>query len=168
MKFIVLILLLWQIALHPQSGANHNSVYDFDLKISHLLRDQFYTLNAVYPVYGNFIIEAEYGYLYYHRAGLSIGYRFHPADFTTYLTGGAVIQRENFTKNTHYTETSLKFGGGIETRLTDNFYFSFETAITNYINIDYSMRKIKFRENYEAGEFLEYTVAAALGYRFHF
>lgn len=168
MKFMISILLIMQLILQAQNNDVKHSVFDFDLKANHFIREQFYSLSAVYPVYHNFIIEAEYGYLYYHRAGFNIGYRFDFGNYTPYLVTGMFIQRENFSHNTHYTESSLKFGGGMEMELSHNFFFNFETTLLNYLSVNYSMRKIKFRENYDFGDSFDYSVSAAIGYRFHF
>jgi len=168
MKYAISILLFFQSLLLSQVDDVKNSLYDFDLKLNHQIREQFYSLSIAYPVYYKFVIEAEYGYLYYHRAGINIGYRFDFGNYSPYLTSGVIVQRENFTKTTHYTESCLKFGGGLNVDLSHNFFFNFETVLLNYLSINYSMRKIKYRENYDLGESFDYSVTAGIGYRFHF
>lgn len=144
------------------------SSYDFDLKINHLVREQFYSLSAVYEFYKNIFIEAEYGYIYYHRVGVYMGYRYNLNNFTPFMSIGGFYQRENFTRNTYYDEYCLKLGGGLEMELLNRFYFNFETAALNYLSINYSMRKIKYRESYDFGESFDYMVSVGIGYRFCF
>jgi len=167
-KYLIFLLLALSVGVFPQKKVSEKSPYDFDLKVNHLVREQFYSLSAIYQIWGNFTLEPEYGYVYYHRFSLSIGYRFNQINYTPFIIAGAIYQRENFTKNTHYDESYLKLGVGLETELSHNFFFNFETSLLNYLSINYSMRKIKYRENYDFGESFDYTVSVGIGYRFHF
>ena len=168
MKYFIVLLLAMQVSVMAQKKEVGISPYDFDLKINHLVREQFYSLSVLYPIYKNFTIETEYGYVYYHRASLSLGYRFDQNNYKLFLVTGAIYQRENFTKKTHYDEYCLKLGGGLESELSHNFFFNFETSVLNYLSINYSMRKIKYRENYDFGESFDYTVSIGIGYHFQF
>jgi len=114
-KFIILLLL--QIVIYAQTLPITKSCYDFDLKINHLVREQFYSASIVYPVYNSLYFEADYGYLYYHRASANIGYKFYLDKCIPYVVFGGFIARENFTKNTYYTEKCIRLGGGVETEL---------------------------------------------------
>ncbi|MDP3148238.1 MAG: hypothetical protein Q8N83_03815 [Ignavibacteria bacterium] len=168
MKYLIFLLFTCQMIVLSQTEKTENSPYDFDLKANHLVREQFYSLSAVYPFYKSLFVEVEYGYVYYHRAGISLGYRFKQNNYTPFVIFGVIYQRENFTKNTHYDESCLKLGVGLETELSNHFFFNFETSALNYLSINYSMRKIKYRENYDFGESFDYTVSVGIGYRFHF
>jgi len=169
MRIYILLIMTLQMLLSAQDlKQKSTSMLDFDLKANHLVREQFYSLSVIYPVYHNFTLEAEYGYLYYHRGSFNLGYRFDQGNYCPYLSAGIIMLRENFTKTTHYTESCLKIGGGLEAELSHNFFFNFETSLLNYISINYSMRKIKFRENYDFGESIDYSVSAGIGYRFRF
>jgi hypothetical protein len=167
MKKIAFCLLLLPCILFSQEVAKKKSVFDFNLRANHLVREQFFSLSINYPI-KKFYFEAEYGYYYYHHAGLYIGYKFNLENIRPYLTSGAFYNRENFTKNTHYDEYCLKFGGGIEFKLLGNFFFNFETAFLNYLSINYSLRKIKYRRTYDFGESSDYSVSIGLGYHFQF
>lgn len=154
--------------LITQTAVGEKSLYDFDIKINHLVREQFFSASIVYPVYKNLIIGADYGYLYYHQAGLNVGYRFNMDNIIPYIITGVFYTRENFTKSTYYREYFLKLGGGIESELSHNFFMNIETTVLNYLSINYSMRKIKYRETYDFGESFDYSVSIGIGYRFHF
>lgn len=168
MRYLVLFLLFYTFEVFPQTIGKERSPYDFDLIVNHLVREQFYSLSVVYPIYNNFFLKAEYGYVYYHRVGVYIGYRYILDNFIPFLNAGGFYQRENFTRNTYYDEYCLKLGGGLEMKLLNRFFFNFETAALNYLSINYSMRKIKYRESYDFGESFDYMVSVGIGYRFSF
>jgi len=168
MKSIVMILLTLPLQMFSQRICNDSSVYKIDLKANHLVREQFFSLSLIYPIFNSLFLEAKYGYLNYHQTGLSIGYQLNLGNHKPYLVAGAFYNKENFTKNTYYKEYCLKFGVGLDTELSNNFYLNIETTVLNYLSIKYSLRKIKYKEFYDFGESLDYSVSMGIGYHFSF
>lgn len=167
-KILVLFLLTMPSILFSQTVEKEKSIYDFDLKVNHLVREQFFTVAINHPIYDNFTMEAEYGYWNYHRAALSIGYKFKQLSYTPYLSTGMFFIKEFFDKVANYSEYGIKLGLGLETNLTDNLFFNVEGLILNYVSTNYKLRKIKYRKEYDFGESLDYTFSIGIGYRFHF
>ena len=150
-----------------QTAKCDDSINNLNIKVNHLVREQMFSLSVNYPIFKNIICEADYGYKYFHRAGLSIGYRFDLEHYAPYLLTGLFYKRDNFAKGVFYQDLCLRLGGGLETNLSKKIFFNFETSFLNYFSMNYSSRKIKYREIYDLGESVEYTVSFGLGYRFN-
>jgi len=167
-KLMITFILLFCGALLADEAVHPKSSREMDIRIDHLVREQFYTLAIEIPVYKRFTAGVEYGYLYYHRAAVDVGYRIDCDHLRPYLKAGTIFQRENFTTKAHYTEWSLKMGGGVEADLFHHLFLNVETSVLNYLMVNYSLRKIKYRETYDFGKTVDYEVVVGLGYRFHF
>jgi hypothetical protein len=167
MKYLFWII-LFPLPLFSQQEISKHSFLNFDLKINHLVREQFFSVSVLYPAYKGLFVEAEYGYISYHHAGLALGYRFTKQNYRPYLTSGFFYNRDHFSKNGTYKEYCAKLGGGLETNLSKHFFANIEASLLKYSSVNYTLRKIKFSEEYDLNEAFDYSIVVGIGYRFLF
>lgn len=167
---IICIIFLAFVPAHLLSQTNfpQESKFYFEVKVNHLVREQFYSASIIAPLKKNIYFELEYGYYHYHHASLNIGYRCDLPYFTPYIFSGILYNVEMFTNQSYYYENCLKLGGGFKFKLTRDFFLNLETSLIKYLSTNYTLQDVFIKETYKFNEMYDYSICISIGYHHNF